>query len=232
MAADPAMTWSAPFRSTRRSAALPVDPDADRVDALICVDPRAARRARGHSTAHHGCGPLPRVRKPPRLPARPPAGWPGSARTRRRGAASLGRRRRPTVRSRAGRPPGRAPAYGRRQAAVLPPALARPVSREAADAFPSAAGPRKRSSSASSGGRPRTASCRRRKNSLTSSRLIDPRGRYQCQMLLYRPSSARVRRRGSASGRIPCSMPRTRNVAHANSTSRIRARASVRASSS
>ena len=132
MAADPAMTWSAPFRSTRRSAALPVDPDADRVDALICVDPRAARRARGHSTAHHGCGPLPRVRKPPRLPARPPAGWPGSARTRRRGAASLGRRRRPTVRSRAGRPPGRAPAYGRRQAAVLPPALARPVSRASA----------------------------------------------------------------------------------------------------
>ena len=88
-----------------------------------------------------------------------------------------------------------------------------------------------RSPSASSGGRPRTASCRRRKNSLTSSRLIEPRGRYQCQMLLYSPSSARVRRRGSASGRTPCSMPRTRNVAHANSTSRI-ARASQRRASS
>src|SRR5216117_2923565 len=43
---------------------------------------------------------------------------------------------------------------------------------------------------------------------------------------------ARVRSRGSASGIAPCSMPRARNVAHANSTSRMLPSARWRASSS
>jgi hypothetical protein len=73
--------------------------------------------------------------------------------------------------------------------------------------------------------RPKTARQRSTKKFPTSARLRSPPARYQCQTLLCKPRTARVSSLGSASGMAPCSIARARKVAHANSMSRVRARA-------
>src|SRR4051794_11086803 len=85
---------------------------------------------------------------------------------------------------------------------------------------------------AASGATPSSANARSVKKSATRSSGTIPFGRYQCQMLLYRPRMARVSSRGSLRGIAPLSIARARKLAHTNSRSRVRARADWRASSS